>query len=154
MRGGPARLVTGNPLGGMFRELNRQARRPTRRRAGAPQPVVEGGQEAVRPPVTPAPALLSGPVGVVAETGEDGRARWVFPAPYAAPPVLTVAVVDPDPADEERTVTAAVEEVTARGAVVRVWRTRSRRGAGVAEPAGPGVLVHLGAFVAAERGAR
>ncbi|MGJ3558813.1 hypothetical protein ACR6C2_07490 [Streptomyces sp. INA 01156] len=49
----------------------------------------------------------------------------------------------PEPGDDERTVWAALEEVTAWCVVVRVWRSRPRRGAGVAEQAGPGVRVHV-----------
>jgi hypothetical protein len=43
---------------------------------------------------------------------------------------------------DDRTVLVALEEVTGWYAVVRVWRSRPRRGQGVAEPAGPSVRVH------------
>ncbi|MEU7323436.1 hypothetical protein ABZ682_23220 [Streptomyces griseoviridis] len=56
---------------------------------------------------------------------------------------MTVAAVDPDPADEERTVWAVLEEVTSWCVTVRVWRSRARRGTGVTAPAGPGIVVHL-----------
>jgi hypothetical protein len=82
----------------------------------------------------------------VVETGEDGRATWTFPAFYSGRPVVTATAVDPEPGDDERTVWATLEEVTAWCVVVRVWRSRPRRGTGVAEPAGPGVRVHLMAF--------
>ncbi|MGW0086558.1 hypothetical protein [Streptomyces sp. NPDC003393] len=147
MRGGPGRLITGNPLGGMLRDLNRQTRRTTRRTGTVRPPAdVEGGQEPSRPPGVPQPARPSGPVAAVAVTGEDGRAQWAFPVPFGRPPVLSVVPVDPEPEDDERTVTAVVEEVASWYAVVRVWRTRPRRGAGVVEPAGPGVRVHITAL--------
>ncbi|MFC8332715.1 hypothetical protein [Streptomyces olivaceus] len=88
----------------------------------------------------------------VVTTGEEGRARWVFPAAFSRPPVLSAVPVDPDPADDGRTVTVAVEEVGTWYATVRVWRTRPLRGSGVVEPAAPGVLVHLVAFARPETG--
>ncbi|MDX3260843.1 hypothetical protein PV336_16625 [Streptomyces sp. MI02-2A] len=39
--------------------------------------------------------------------------------------------------------TVTLEEVTTWYAVARAWRTRPRRGHGVASPAGEGVRVHL-----------
>ncbi|MCF3960603.1 hypothetical protein [Streptomyces fuscigenes] len=143
-RGGAARLVTGNPLGGMLRDLNRQTRRTTRR-SGAPRPVPPegGGSVAVSGPVVLPPLPGAAPYAAVVVTGEDGRARWTYPAPLPAPPVLTALPVDPDPGDEDTVVTAVLEVATATEAVVRVWRTRPRRGAGVAAPAGEGVHVHL-----------
>jgi hypothetical protein len=56
---------------------------------------------------------------------------------------VSAVAVDPDPGDDERTVWAALEEVTSWYVTARVWRSRPRRGSGVAEPAGPGVSVHL-----------
>jgi hypothetical protein len=79
----------------------------------------------------------------VLTTGEDGRARWAFPAPYGAAPAVSVVALDPAPEDDDRTVLVALEEATTWCVVVRVWRTRGRRGAGVAEPAGAGVRVHV-----------
>ncbi|KUJ34987.1 hypothetical protein ADL25_39295 [Streptomyces sp. NRRL F-5122] len=79
----------------------------------------------------------------------DTATRLLPPTPFATPPVLSALPVDPDPEDDERTVTAAVEEVTTWYAVVRVWRTRPRRGQGVASPAGDVVRVHLVAVDAA-----
>ncbi|MCX4609365.1 hypothetical protein [Streptomyces mirabilis] len=138
MRGTPARRVVGNPLGGVLRNLDQRARIAGRSRtAGAPlelDPTPQG----VAP--TPPPGGL---VAAVVQTGEDGRVQWAFPAAYGARPAVTAIAVDPEPGDGERTVWVALEEVTTWCAVVRVWRSRARRGAGVAEPAGPGVAVHL-----------
>ncbi|MGW4731848.1 hypothetical protein ACWEQC_22240 [Streptomyces shenzhenensis] len=83
-------------------------------------------------------------------TGEDGRVRWNFPHPLARPPVLSALAVDPAPDDEERTVVVVLEAVTTSYAVVRVWRTRARRGSGVSSPASEGVHVHLVVHPASE----
>lgn len=99
------------------------------------------------PPELPVPARPRTAAAVVV-AGEDGRARWTYPVPFTGRPVLTALPVDPAPEDEERTVTVALEEVTAAYAVVRVWRTRARRGTGVTSPAGDGVCVHLVAYEA------
>lgn len=146
LRGGPARRLTGNPLGGMLRDLDRRSRATTRRSrpTGIPEGP-EGRQEPSPAPPPLPPARAVGPLAVVVETGEDGRARWAYPVPLAAPPVLTAVAVDPAPGDEDCTVLVALEEVTAGYAVVRVWRTRPRHGSGV--PAGAGVRVHLTASV-------
>jgi len=147
LRGSPTRRIPGNPLGGILRDVDRRSRSTTRRAgrrpaadaAAPPSPGPRGERGPAGPPGPPGPATTA---ATVATTGDDGRARWTFPAPYPAPPVLTALPVDPDPGDD-RTVTCALETVTAEYAVVRVWRTRARRGHGVADPAGPGVLVHL-----------
>ncbi|MFJ4469616.1 hypothetical protein ACIP2X_19310 [Streptomyces sp. NPDC089424] len=136
MRGSPARRIVGNPLGSVLSTLDQRTRVAARRRTSSPPPEQDpAAQGAVRVAARPAAAVLT--------TGEDGRARWEFPAPYAVPPAVTAVAVDPDPSDEERTVVVALEEVTAWCLVVRVWRTRVRRGSGVTEPAGPGVAVHV-----------
>ncbi|MDQ1018983.1 hypothetical protein [Streptomyces afghaniensis] len=143
IRGTPARRVVGAPLVGVLRSLDQRARIAGRTRtSSAPR------EEDPRPPQPTRTVSLGGPVAAVVETGEDGRATWTFPAPYSGRPVVTVAVVDPEPGDDERTVWAALEEVTAWCVVVRVWRSRPRRGAGVAEPAGPRLRVHLMALPA------
>ncbi|MDN3056839.1 hypothetical protein PH213_20255 [Streptomyces sp. SRF1] len=144
LRGGPARRLPGNALGSMLRDLDRRTRTTSRRtgRRLAPDGPAEPREG---PPGPRGPAGPPAPVttaATVAVTGDDGRARWEFPAPYDRPPVLTALPVDPDPG-EDRTVTIALEEITAVYAVVRVWRTRPRRGHGVADPAGRGILVHL-----------
>jgi hypothetical protein len=91
-----------------------------------------------------APVAAPGaPLAAVLTSGEDGRARLDFPALYGRVPAVTAVAVDPDPGDDERTVWAVLEEVTGWYATVRVWRTRARRGSGVAESAGPGVRVHV-----------
>ncbi|MFF4900412.1 hypothetical protein [Streptomyces sp. NPDC001068] len=132
--------MPGNPLGGVLRHLDTRARIAGRTRTSGP-----GVQDA--PPATPAAPVrvAAGPAAAVLTTGEDGRARWEFPAPYAAAPAVQAVAVDPEPEDEDRTVLVALEEVTTWYVVVRVWRTRARRGQGVAAPAGPGVRVHLAA---------
>ncbi|PSK58001.1 hypothetical protein B0E38_01846 [Streptomyces sp. 111WW2] len=140
MRGTPARSLPGNALGGVLRNLDQRARIAGRTRvSGAPREVDPLPDEAL-------PAAVEGvvgPVGAVLATGEDGRARWAFPAAYGAAPVVMAVAVDPEPGDDERAVFAVLDEVASWYAVVRVWRTRPRRGAGVAEPAGAGVCVHV-----------
>jgi hypothetical protein len=139
MRGGPTRRVVGNPLAGVLGHLDQRARIGGRTRTSTGR-----REEPAAPAVVTAPvAAPGGPVGAVVATGGDGRAVWAFPASYAAPPAVTAAAVDPDPGDEERTVWAVLEEATTGRATVRVWRSRGRRGSGVAEPVGAGVLVHL-----------
>ncbi|MGW3971224.1 hypothetical protein ACWEFD_18230 [Streptomyces ardesiacus] len=136
MRGSPARRIVGNPLGSVLSTLDRRTRVAGRR--GTPP------REQEPPEPVPVPVRVAvRPAAAVLTSGEDGRARWVFPAPYGAAPAVSAVAVDPAPADEERTVVVALEEVTAWCVVVRVWRTRARRGSGVAEPAGAGVSVHL-----------
>ncbi|MET9462951.1 hypothetical protein ABZY05_49690 [Streptomyces canus] len=140
-RGTPARRLVGNPLGGVLRNLDQRARIAGRTRtSGAPLERDPAPQDVTR---TPPQAAAGGVVAAVLETGEDGRVQWSFPAAYGTRPAVTAVAVDPEPGDDERTVWAALEEVTAWCAVVRVWRSRPRRGTGVAEPAGPGVAVHL-----------
>jgi hypothetical protein len=141
MRGTPARRLVGNPLGGVLRSLDQRARIAGRTRtSGAPREQDPVPQEPTR--TTPSAAPV-GPAAAVLETGEDGRATWTFPTTYSGRPAVTAVAVDPEPGDDERTVWATLEEVTAWCVVVRVWRSRPRRGGGVAEPAGPGVSVHL-----------
>lgn len=141
MRGTPARRMVGNPLGGVLRSLDQRARIAGRTRtSGAPLESDPGPAQVTHTAPVEAPAGL---VAAVRQTDESGRVQWTFPAPYSGCPVVTVAAVDPEPGTDERTVWAALEEVTAWCVVVRVWRSRPRRGAGVAEPAGPGVAVHL-----------
>ncbi|WP_190122163.1 hypothetical protein [Streptomyces inusitatus] len=78
----------------------------------------------------------------VLETDVDGRARWTFMLPFTGLPVLSAVAVDPDPGGEQPVV-AVLEEVAATHAVLRVWWVRPQPGSGVAEPAGPGVRVHV-----------
>ncbi|MEU6594803.1 hypothetical protein ABZ923_37350 [Streptomyces sp. NPDC046881] len=138
IRGTPARRVVGAPLVGVLRSFDQRARIAGRTRtSSAPREQDPGPAESTRP------AGLGGPVAAVMETGEDGRATWTFPASYSGRPAVTATAVDPEPSDDERTVWATLEEVTAWCAVVRVWRSRPRRGAGVAEPVGPGLRVYL-----------
>jgi hypothetical protein len=141
IRGTPARRVVGAPLVGVLRSLDQRARIAGRTRTSSgPREQDPGLPE---PAGTAPQAALGGPVAAVVETGEDGRATWTFPASYSGRPVVTATAVDPEPGDDERTVWATLEEVTAWCVVVRVWRSRPRRGTGVAEPVGPGVGVHL-----------
>lgn len=139
MRGGPTRRVVGNPLAGVLGHLDQRARIGGRRRTSTgPR------EETAAPAVVTAPVTApGGPSAAVVTTGQDGRACWVFPAPCGALPAVTATAVDPEPENGERTVWAVLEEVTDRRAVVRVWRSRARRGTGVAEPAGEGVSVHV-----------
>ncbi|MGY3199691.1 hypothetical protein [Streptomyces sp. TE5632] len=138
MRGTPARRLVGNPLGGVLRSLDQRTRIAGQTRvSGAPL------EEDPAPHVPGPVAQPGGLAAAVVATGDDGRAQWVFPAPYGTAPAVSAVAVDPEPGDDERTVWAALEEVTAWCVVLRVWRSRPRRGAGVAEPAGPGVRIHL-----------
>ncbi|MEU5497996.1 hypothetical protein [Streptomyces griseofuscus] len=146
MRGSPARRVVGNPLAGVLGHLDHRARTAARRRTSG-QPVEEDPPPHEAPPMEPA-----GPVGTVLLTDEDGRARWTFPTAYGSAPAVTAVAVDPTPDEDDRTVTVALEEVTAWCVTVRAWRTRGRRGSGVAEPAGPDVLVHVIALDAGRPG--
>ncbi|MEW2568297.1 hypothetical protein [Streptomyces sp. NPDC047070] len=149
MRGSPRHRVQGNPLGGILRNLERQARSTTTGTARSRTPTVRV------PPAEaePGPRGLPGPPGrpgiagdaTVVVTGKDGRARWQYSESFAVAPVITAVAVDPDPGGEQ-TVTVALEEVEAAYAVVRVWRTRPRRGQGVALPADAGVSVHMAAM--------
>ncbi|MCX4458693.1 hypothetical protein OOK58_43060 [Streptomyces sp. NBC_01728] len=141
MRGTPARRLVGNPIGGVLRNLDQRARIAGRTRtSGAPSEQDPVPQEPTRTTPSAAPG---GPVAAVLETGEDGRATWTFPTTYSGRPAVTAVAVDPEPGDDERAVWATLEQVSAWCVVVRVWRSRPRRGAGVAEPAGPGLSVHL-----------
>lgn len=140
LRGSPARRIVGNPLGSVLSTLDQRTRVAARRRTSSTP-----GEQAQAAPAEVAVRVAARPAAAVLTTGEEGRARWEFPAPYAAVPAVSAVAVDPDPGDEERTVVVAVEEVTTWCLVVRVWRTRARRGSGVAEPAGPGVAVHVSA---------
>ncbi|PWI15942.1 hypothetical protein DI272_18570 [Streptomyces sp. Act143] len=133
--------MIGSPLGGVLRSLDQRARIAGRSRSRGAPLESDPAPQAVTP-VGPV-AAPGGLVAAVVTTGEDGRARWSFPAPYEAAPAVTATVVDPEPGSDERTVWAALEEVTTWYALVRVWRSRPRRGTGVAESAGPGVTVHL-----------
>jgi hypothetical protein len=139
MRGTPARRHIDGPLVGVLRNLDQRARIAGRTRSsGAPL------ENDPRPSGDPPPARADvGTVGEVLTTGEDGRARYTFPAPYGAAPAVMAVAVDPEPGDDDRTVFATLEEVTSWYALVRVWRTRPRRGSGVVEPAGAGLLVHV-----------
>jgi len=150
LRGGPSRRMQGNALGGILRDLDRRTR-PTGRGGGKidPAPPVEGprGPRGARGPAGPAGALPG--AATVLITGEDGRARWDYPEPLAATPVLTAVAVDPDP-DGGDPVTVTVEGVDEAHAVLRVWWLRPRPASGVVEPAGPGVRVHVVAMTAPE----
>lgn len=127
MRGGAMRRMPGNPLGGMLRDLDRRARTTTRsagRRAPAGDPPAgEAGPQGERGPAGPPGRSTA---AAIATTGDDGRARWTFPAPYDVPPVLAALPAGQTP------LVPAVEEVTAAHAVVRLWTlTGSSAGAGV-----------------------
>lgn len=145
LRGSAARRSPDNPVAGMIGDLNRRVRSMENDRAGRRGPAGPAGP--------PGPAGEPGPPGppgrgivlaAVVVTGPDGRAHASFPEELAHAPVVTVTPVDPDPAGET-TVTAAIEQVTTGGVVVRVWRTRTLLGLGLlpSVPAGPGVQVHI-----------
>ncbi len=151
MRGSPTRRVVGSPLAGVLGHLDQRARIGGRKRTSS------GTREEDPPAQVPAAPVATpdGPLAAVLVTDGGSRARWTFPAPYGTPPAVTAIAVDPDPSDDEGTVWAVLEDVTARHATVRVWRTRPRRGSGVATPAGQGVSVHvLAAAAGGCKGAR
>lgn len=139
MRGSPARRIVGNPLGSVLANLDQRTRVAARRRTTSAIPSEQDPPPAEAPPVR----VTAWPAAAVLATGEDGRAQWAFPAPYAAAPAVSAVAVDPAPEEDDRTVLVALEEVTTWCVVVRVWRTRGRRGTGVAEPAVAGVRVHV-----------
>lgn len=143
MRGSAARRLPGNPLGGLLRDIDRRTRTTTSRRsARLERPAPEAAPPQPAPAAAPpAPAPAPSAVGVVV-TGLDGRARWTYPEPHLRAPVLTAVAVDPEPG-AGRPVFAVLEEVAPGYAVVRVWRTRPRRGQGVVDPVGAGLAVHL-----------
>lgn len=103
LRNTPGKRLVGNPLGGILRDLDRQTRRTTRRRAPRPVTAVEEPEER---PVTLAQAV---------PTDRDGRVRWVYEGRFSAPPILSALPVAAVP------VTVTVEEVTAAHAVFRAW---------------------------------
>lgn len=141
MRGGPRQRLTGNPLGGIIRDLDRRTRSTTRRsravRATDPVP----GRPT--PPASGAVGASAGPLAAVIVTGPDGRARWQLPTRLDRPPVVTALPLDTTPGDGESTVIVTLEDVTTWYVLVRVWRTRPRRDTGVAAPEGEGVHVHV-----------
>lgn len=168
-RGPASRRLPDNPLGGVLRDLERGGRRPGPRgpqgehgpqgNQGEPGPAGEAGPAGPPGPQGPkgdtgpagptGPQGLQGPAGAppataVVMTSTDGRATWTFPIPFAAPPVVGALAVDPTPADD-RTVTVALEEVTATRMTVRVWRTQPLLSLGILPvvPAGAGVQVHV-----------
>lgn len=125
MRGGPARRIAGNPLGGLLRDLDRRTRSTTRRRGRPVPPPVPVPQ-----PEQSAPPRRRAEAAVVVSTDDTGRVRWEFPEPLAGSPVLSALPSGDKP------LLVVVEEATRTQAVVRVW-------AALGEPAGPGVAVHL-----------
>ena len=124
IRGTAGRRVPGNPLAGVLRDLNRRTRATTRRTASS------SGEAPARSPGPAAPPRPPARSAAVVETGEDGRARWEYPRPFGAPPVLTALPAGTGPA------VAVLEAATAAYAVVRVWGPDG-------SPAGAGVRVHL-----------
>ncbi|MDQ0962067.1 hypothetical protein QFZ66_005945 [Streptomyces sp. B4I13] len=167
VRGSAARRVPGNAMGGVLRDLKRSARTQSRTpgrqgEQGPPGGAGERGEQGppgergeAGPPGEQGPPGAAGergeqgppgpaPLADVVVTGSDGRATWTFPAPFAAPPVLSALAVDPNPADD-RTVTVTLEQVSPQGATVRVWRTQPLLGLGLLPllPAGTGVQVHV-----------
>ncbi|MDX2817500.1 hypothetical protein PV410_34045 [Streptomyces sp. PA03-5A] len=143
MRGTPARraAVVGGPLVGVMRELDRRSRSTTRFSTRAPAPAPAADRET--PPGPVAPPAPSGPASpppraaaAVLETTTDGRARWDFPAPFDAPPVMGALLVAPGGG---QLLTVTLEEVTAERAVVAVWQRRGTK----QTPADAGLAVHL-----------
>lgn len=145
LRGSPARRVPGNPMAGVFRDLNRAARAGRRRRRGGGPDNGDGvvQAEAVQPP-EPRRKGLDRAVGAIVTAGPDGRAVWRFPAPFAACPAVGAVAVWAGPYGGGEVATVAVEEVTPKAVTVRVWRLAG----GTVLPGPPGAEVHLTAVPA------
>ncbi|KPI33257.1 hypothetical protein OV450_1345 [Actinobacteria bacterium OV450] len=153
VRGSASRRVPGNPMAGVLRDLNRSARRVSRRSGGG-----AGGSavEEVDPPIVLPPpekrrpaALWPGPAAAVVTTGPEGRAVWRFPAPFSAPPVIGAVPVWAGPYGGGEAVAAAIEKVSEEAVTVQVWLVTAAEV--LAGPAG--MPVHLTA-VPAGRGAQ
>jgi hypothetical protein len=145
LRGTASGRTPDNPVAGMIGDLNRRVRSMQNDHAGRRGPAGPAGPPGpAGEPGPPGPPGQGVVVAVVAVTGPDGRAHASFPEAFDHPPVVAATPVDPDPA-AETTVTAAIEQVTTSGVVVRVWRTRTLLGLGLlpSVPAGPGVHVHI-----------
>ncbi|GAB2327908.1 hypothetical protein [Streptomyces variabilis] len=134
MRGGPARRLVGNPLGGLLRSQERAARRPTRR-TGTPAPaeaapeVVEEARPVVRTSGAGAAAVVS--------TGPGGRAVWC-PDPSLGELVVSAVVAGPG-----GPFTVSVLEDEPGRVVLQVWElVRHGRGMRWTE-AGACVRVHV-----------
>lgn len=142
-RGGPAFRVPGNPLGGIIRDLDRRTRTPRKRAPARVEVPVEGprGPRGPRGPAgPPGPPSHHVAAAAVVVTGDDGRARWQYPAPFDTAPVLTAAAMA---IGGELPAIAVLEEVEAAYAVVRVWNYRPNPKTGVAWPVKAGVRVHV-----------
>jgi hypothetical protein len=128
LRGSPMRRMVGNPLGGVLRDLDRRSRPTTRRRNGPREQETPDVLEGLRGSAgSPGPSAQAYAAAVVV-TGEDGRARWIYPAPFSGSPTLTALPGGHVPA-------VPVEEVIAACAVLRVWTLSG-------SPAPSGVPVH------------
>lgn len=134
MRGGPARRLVGNPLGGMLRHQERAARRPTRR-TGTPSPV-EAAPEAVEE-VRPAVRTAGTGAAAVVRTVPGGRAVWC-PDPALGELVVSAVVAGPG-----GPFTVSVLEDEPGRVVLQVWElVRYGRGMRWTE-AGACVRVHV-----------
>lgn len=134
MRGGPARRLVGNPLGGVLRASERAARRPARR-TPAPPPTPEAAEvvEEARPVVRTAD---TGAAAVVS-TGPGGRAVWC-PDPSLGELVVSAVVAGPG-----GPYTVSVLEDGPGRVVLQVWElVRHGRGMRWTE-AGACVRVHV-----------
>lgn len=136
MRGGPARRLVGNPLGGVLRASERAARRPTRR-APAPGPVEVSPE--LRESVQARPVAVTGAAGAAAvvSTVPGGRAVWC-PDPGLGELVVSAVVAGPG----GPYAVSVLEDQPGR-VVLQVWElVRHGRGMRWAE-AGAGVRVHV-----------
>lgn len=114
-RNNPANRVPDNPLAGVLRALNQQARYSDRRRTGVPtitsQDVATGGSatDGTSPMATPAASQ-----GTVLTTDATGRATIAY-GPFAATPAVVATVYRSSPA------VAVVETIDGSSATVRVF---------------------------------
>lgn len=136
MRGGPARRLVGNPLGGVLRASERAARRPTRR-APAPEPAEASPEPREAVQVRPVAVPRAAGAAAVVSTGPGGRAVWC-PDPGLGELVVSAVVAGPG----GPYAVSVLEDVPGR-VVLQVWElVRHGRGMRWAE-AGVCVRVHV-----------
>ncbi|MFI0934566.1 hypothetical protein ACH4RG_22950 [Streptomyces sp. NPDC021019] len=145
-RGSAPHRAQGNPLGGVLRELGRQSRAATTARQGRSRaaPAGERGERGERGKPGPRGEPGTTVLAAVVTTGGDGRASWTWETPLLAPPVISALAAGGR--EDGAALTVVLEEVTAAGVTVRVWRSRPVLRLEVlmpSSPVGAGVDVHV-----------
>lgn len=132
-RNTPARLIPGNPLGSVLRDLTRQTRR-TSRRTGATGATGPAGADGRTVTVVAEPATFAEPVlaTTAMSTDDTGVAMWSYPVESEEMPTLSATAVGEQPA------TVSVQSVSCTEAVLQAWHFDGTPAAGVA--------LHLVAF--------